>query len=323
MKPFQYIILSVLVVGTLNAAVNWVPEFKDKPLAPGQITKIESALPSEGIVEPKASRKILVYSATAGYRHGSIPSGKFALEQMGESSGAYEAIVSDHPKNFEVDALKEFDAVILLSPTLDFFMPNKKKQRKQFSNEEWAELEARHKRLMGNLIDYVKQGGGLVGIHSATDACYGHSEYGEMIGGYFNGHPWRAKNHVTVVIEDPEHATIKPVFCGMEDFRIQDEIYQFRDEPYSREHLRVLLHVDPARSDEVKGLKRKDNDYAVAWVQSVGEGRVFYSSLGHNDHIFANPMMLKHYLAGIQFATGDLEADTTPSAKVNIPHLNR
>ena len=76
----------------------------------------------------------------------------------------------------------------------------------------------------------------------------------------------------------------------------------------------MLLHLDPARSDEVKGLKRKDNDYAVAWVQAVGEGRVFYTSIGHNPHIFYNPLMLKHYLAGIQFATGDLPADTTPSA---------
>ena len=320
MKLFKYI-LPVLIVGSLNAETNWVPQFNDKPLHPGQIAKIESALPTAGIVEPTAARKVLVYSATAGFRHGSIPLGKFALEQMGESSGAYEATVSDDPKNFGADALKQFDAVVLLSPTLDFFMPNGK-ERKDFSDEEWSFLKARHKRLVDNLVDFVKQGGGLVGIHAATDSCYGHTEYGEMIGGHFNGHPWRGNNNVTIVVEDPEHATIKPVFEGMKDFRIQDEIYQFKDTPYSRENLRVLLHLDPARSDQVEGMKREDNDYAVAWVQSVGEGRVFYSSLGHNHHIYSNPLMLKHYLAGIQFATGDLAADTTPSAQVQIPHLN-
>jgi uncharacterized protein len=319
MKLINYI-LPFLLLGSLNAASTWVPTFNDKPLALKQIKAIESALPRQAIVVPKVGRKVLVYSATSGFRHGSIPSGKLALERMGEITGAYAAIVSDDPKHFEAEALKQFDAVILLSPTQDFFMPNKK-QRANFSDEEWAYLTARHLRLVDNLVEYVSNGGGLVGIHSATDACYGHSEYGEMIGGYFDGHPWRANNHVTIVVEDPEHGTIKPVFGEMKDFQIQDEIYQFKEEPYSREKLRVLLHIDQARSDPVEGLKRKDNDYAVAWVQSVGKGRVFYSSLGHNDHIYANPLMLKHYLAGIQFAIGDLAADTTPSAQVQMPNV--
>ena len=320
MKTNIYL-LTVLLVSSLNAASDWVPQFNDKPLSADQMAKVGSALPTKPIAKPKVARKVLVYSATAGFRHRSIPLGKLALEQMGESSDAYEATVSDDPANFERDALKEFDAVILLSPTLDFFMPNKK-QRKSFSGEEWSFLQARHDRLVGNLVEYVSNGGGLVGIHAATDSCYGHAEYGAMIGGYFDGHPWRANNNVTIVVEDSEHAMIKPVFGDMKDFDIQDEIYQFKDAPYSREKLRVLLHLDPTRSDEVKGLKREDNDYAVAWVQSVGKGRVFYSSLGHNDHIYSNPLMLKHYLAGIQFAMGDLDADTTPSAKIQVPHLN-
>ncbi len=135
------------------------------------------------------------------------------------------------------------------------------------------------------------------------------------MGGYFNGHPWNANNNVTIVIEDCEHALMKPVFGDANDFALKEEIYQFREEPYSRDRLRVLLHVDLARSDQVKKLKRTDNDYAVAWVQQVGKGRVFYSSIGHNPHIYWNPLMLKHYLAGIQFATGDLPADTTPSGR--------
>ena len=153
-----------------------------------------------------------------------------------------------------------------------------------------------------------------MGIHSATDACYKHSGYGETIGGYFNGHPWCAGHNVTIVVEDPEHATMKPVFGDMKDFSFKEEIYQFKEEPYSREKLRVLLHLDPERSEKVKGMKREDGDYPVAWVQKAGEGRVFYTSIGHNPHMFWNPLMLKHYLAGIQFATGDLPADTTPSA---------
>jgi len=299
----------------------WKPVFKDAPVPEDQVKKVADALPEKPIVKPKATRKVLVFSATSGFRHKSIPVGNLALECMGESTGAYEATVSNDPAHFEPKALKQFDAVIMLSPTQDFFMPNRK-ARKQFTDEQWKALQDRHNRLVDNLIDYVEQGGGLVGIHAATDACYKHKAYGDAMGGYFAGHPWCAGHNVTIVVEDPTHAVIKPVFEGMSDFRIQDEIYQFKDEPYSRERLRVLLHLDPARSDPPRGKPRRtDNDYAVCWVQSVGKGRVFYSSLGHNSHIYWNPLMLKHYLAGIQFAMGDLDADTTPSAKLKMPHV--
>jgi len=300
---------------------DWKPTFNDKPVTADQLAKVQEAVPAQSIVAPKKARRVLLFSATSGFRHGSIPVGNLALEKMGEATGAYTATVSDDPANFEPDALKQFDAVVLVSPTQDFFMPNRK-QRDKFSDGDWAALQARHNRLVDNLIDYVEQGGGLVGIHAATDSCYNHERYGETMGGYFAGHPWCAGHNVTIVVEDPTHAIIEPVFKGMKDFRIQDEIYQFKDEPYSRERLRVLLHLDPARSDKPKGKPRRaDNDYAVSWVQKVGKGHVFYSSLGHNHHVYWNPLILKHYLAGIQFATGDLEADTTPSARVEIPNV--
>jgi type 1 glutamine amidotransferase len=314
------IIPCLLSVGVLSAASGWVPTFNDKPVAASSVAKVEQALPSEPIVKPAAKRRILVVSSTAGFRHRSIPIGKIAIEKLGEATGAYEATISDDPANFEPDVLKTFDTVLLLNTTQDFFMPSKN-QRKQYTAAELAELQKQHNRLIDNLINYVEQGGGLVGIHAATDTCYQHKEYGEAIGAYFNGHPWRAKDQVTIVVEDQEHALNRPVFGAQKDFELVEEIYQFKEEPYSRERLRILLHLDPERSAPVKGLKRTDNDYAVAWVQSVGKGRVFYTSIGHNDHIYQNPLMLTHYLAGIQFACGDLKADTTPSAKISIPNV--
>ena len=314
-KATPTLLLLGLVVSSLSlqGEVDWKPTFNDKPVPRALAAAVEKALPDAPIVTPKAARRVLVFSATAGFRHKSIPVGKLALEKMGQSTGAYETVVSDDPANFEAAALKTFDAVLLLSPSLDFFMPNKK-EKGYFSDEEWTQLQARHDRLVNNLADYVYSGGGLIGIHAATDSCHGHEKFPHLIGGLFDGHPWRANSNVTIVVEDPEHAIMKPVFEGIDDFRLQEEIYQFKSEPYSRERLRVLLHLDPERSDSVTGMKREDNDYAVAWVQAIGQGRVFYTSIGHNEHIYSNPLMLKHYLAGIQFATGDLAGDTTPSA---------
>ena len=303
-------------------SMDWTPTYNDKPLNEEQLERIEKALPEAPIVVPKEKRRILIFSATAGFRHRSIPVGKKALERLGEVTGAYDALISDDPVNFEPDALRRFDSVLLLSPTQDFFMPNNN-ERKNLSDQEWGALKKRHVRLVDNLVNYVKSGGGLMGIHAATDACYAHKEYGSTMGGYFWGHPWSAQHNVTIVVEDPEHATMRPVFGDLKDFRIKDEIYQFKEEPYSRDKLRVLLHLDPERSDPVDeaSIHRTDCDFAVSWVQKVGQGRVFYSALGHNDHIYWNPLMLMHFLAGIQFACGDLEADTTPSSQIRIPNV--
>ncbi|MFQ3242020.1 MAG: type 1 glutamine amidotransferase [Lentimonas sp.] len=315
MMRFPFFLSIFLFAHAVFADSNWAPSFDDKALTQAQINEVNESTLTSPIVAPSSPRRVLIFSATAGYRHQSIPIGKYALEQLGLSTGAYETVISDDPINFEKESLGTFDAVILLNTSKDFFMPSRK-ERKNFPGKEWRWLEARQNRLVDNLTEYVREGGGLVGIHAASDACYQHEEFGNMIGGYFDGHPWRASFNVTLVAEDPSHAINQPVFLDTSTIQIKEEIYQFRDEPYSRDKLRVLMHLDPERSDPAEGMKRADNDYAVAWVQSVGEGRVFYTSLGHNNHIFTHPQLLKHFLAGIQFATGDLEADTTPSAKL-------
>ena len=100
---------------------------------------------------------------------------------------------------------------------------------------------------------------------------------------------------------------------GGRDFSIVDEIYQFRD-PYSRENVRVLLSLDPEKTDMKKrNIERKDGDFAVAWIRQHGEGRVFYCSLGHREDIYWNPQVLQFYLDGLQYVLGDLDGDATAS----------
>jgi hypothetical protein len=90
---------------------------------------------------------------------------------------------------------------------------------------------------------------------------------------------------------------------------------------FTRDECHVLLSIDQEKTQQwLKGLKdkppRPDNEYPVAWIKDYGKGRVFYCSMGHNSSDFSNSFLLKHYLAGVQFALGDLKADTTPSAKL-------
>jgi type 1 glutamine amidotransferase len=92
-------------------------------------------------------------------------------------------------------------------------------------------------------------------------------------------------------------------------------MYKFRV-PYSRDRLRVLLSFDMSKlPTDVPN--REDGDNAIAWIQQVGKGRVFYCSFGHDGRIFRDPRILQFYLDGIQYALGDLEADATPSAKLD------
>jgi type 1 glutamine amidotransferase len=121
-------------------------------------------------------------------------------------------------------------------------------------------------------------------------------------------------------IDDPS-SPINAAFKG-QGFEFSDEMYTFKA-PYSREKLHILLSIDvaksnwpddPARPGFKKGENRPDHDYAISWIHRFGQGRVFYCSYGHNPRIFSTPTVLQHYLAGLQYALGDLKADDTPSA---------
>jgi len=75
----------------------------------------------------------------------------------------------------------------------------------------------------------------------------------------------------------------------------------------------MLLALDGGKMDLKRG-KRKDGLYPISWVSTYGKGRTFYCSLGHRNEIYYNPLVLKHYLAGFQYALGDLAGDGSPTA---------
>lgn len=273
---------------------------------PDQLAKIRAATPSKATVQPAKARKMLVFTHCQGFYHKSIPVGAEMIRIMGESTGAYTATVTDDPAAFEADSLKQYDAICFVSPTGHFFRPDRKKWQ-AMSEDQKAEVLKREQRLKANLVEFVKGGGGIVGIHAATDAYYDWPEWGRIIGGYFNAHPWNEK--VGVKLDEPDHP-LNAAFKG-KDFEIADEIYQFKA-PYSRDKLRVLLSLDVDKTDMTKkNIRRTDGDFAVSWVQRYGKGRVFYCSLGHRNEIFWNQAVLQHYLDGIQYAMGDLKADDT------------
>ena len=163
---------------------------------------------------------------------------------------------------------------------------------------------------LADLQDWVKAGGAFAGTHCATDTLY-NTTYGALVGGYFDGHPWHQK--IKLKVEDPKHAAANGFKDGDE---ITDEIYQFKDAPYSREKLHIILSVDNSSIDiEKKGVNRKDKDFAIAWGQEYGKGRSFYTSLGHRKEVWKDERFQQHLIGGLKWAVKRAEGSSAPSAK--------
>jgi type 1 glutamine amidotransferase len=226
---------------------------------------------------PTARKRLLVVSHTAGFRHGSIPVGQETMKALGERTGLWEVELADSAADVERritgEQLKRFDAVVFLNTTGE--LPVTEEGKAAF-------------------LAWLRGGKAFIGMHSATDTFYRWPEFGKMIGGYFDGHPWHQK--VTVKVEDTEHPATRHLGSS---FEITDEIYQFRE--WSREGKHVLLAIDNASIDTSRG-KRPDNDYAVAWTREEGRGRVFYTSLGHRDEVWRDPRYQQHLIGGITWA---------------------
>ena len=252
--------------------------------------KVKPVAPTQAPATPQKPRKLLIFTLTKGFPHSSIPLAAEAIKFVGENTKAYESVITADPSYITADKLKEFDAICFDQCTGDPFTDPASKAA---------------------LLDFVKSGKGYIGVHAATDCFYNWKEYGEMVGGYFNGHPFRK---ISVKLDDPK-SPINAMFAG-QGYEISDEIYTFR-KPYSRDNLHILQSIDWENAAITAKGTRDDNDYALSWIREYGQGRVFYCAFGHDDQIWWNPRILAHYLAGIQYAFGDLKADATPTSKIS------
>ena len=239
-------------------------------------------------------KKLLAIGEVKGFEHDSVSHGLSTIEKLGRQTGLWDTYIrTDNelltkaklPNNAK--NLDFFDAVMFYT-TGDLGLSDQQKK---------------------DLLSFVKDDGkGFVGTHTATDTYFNWPEYGELIGGYFNEHPW-GQVHCTIRTEDTKFPATAHFPAS---FPFYDEIYQFK-EPYSRDKVRVLMSVDPASVDLANPrVHRTDKDFAVTWVHQYGKGRVFYSSLGHRDEVWDMPDIQKMWIEGVKWAMGMTDGDTTP-----------
>jgi type 1 glutamine amidotransferase len=281
-----------------QGAAAQAPQPRRREVSPEDRTKIEAAVPAKALARPKKPRKLLVFDRQGIYNgkqyggHGSIPHANLAAQLLGEKTGAFTATLSSEPAAISAANLQQYDAVYLNNTVGDVF--------------DTPDMRAA-------FIAFVARGGGVVGNHGTSVASPQWTEFGEILGATGASHR-EPTEKATINIEDPAHPLML-AFDG-KPFEYVDEFYRLAA-PYSRDKVRVLLSIDPIVTDMMQGrcfgqCLRNDNDYPVAWVRQHGKARIFYTSLGHNPDVFWDPRMLTMFLAGIQYALGDLEADATP-----------
>jgi type 1 glutamine amidotransferase len=240
----------------------------------GQSDRTNSVPSIEGDRANRARPSVLYLTHSAGFKHDVLPLSEQILKQIGERSGAFEVTATQDCSALSRDGLKPYDVVVFYTTGE---LPISDAQKKAF-------------------LDFIRAGKGFVGIHSATDTFYKWPEYGELIGGYFDQHPWHQE--VTVNVEDQRHPATQHLG---KSFKITDEIYQFKD--FSRGRVHVLLSLDANSVDLNKpAVHRTDKDFALAWWRNYGKGRVFYTALGHRPEVWQDERFQQHLLGAVRWA---------------------
>ncbi len=288
---------------------------------PSDISAMMAALPDKPFATPQGVRHVLVLCKAAGWVHTSIPLAAKMVEYLGDKTGAWMTTITYDSASITPENLKQYDALFLDSTTGEFLDdPNDK-----------AVSAARRQAL----LDFVKGGKGLAGVHAATDSYHTSGrpaspggeptaitgtwpEFNEMIGGYFKFH-WSYPTLIPVKIDDP-NSPLTSMFPA-HGYEIVDETYTFVQDSFSRKRVHVLTSINykkmsaEDKAKEPAANRRTDGDYALSYIQRVGNGRVFYEAHGHDEKVYFLRPWVAHMLAGVQYAIGDLKADDSPSER--------
>jgi len=279
---------------------------------PADISAMMATLPDKPYATPQSLRRVLVLGRAVGWVHTSIPLAAKMVEYLGDKTGAWMTTITYDSAAITPENLKQYDAIFLASTTGEFLDDPHDK----------AATDLRRRAL----LDFVKGGKGLAGVHAATDSYHTNGpapagtwpEFNEMIGGFFKFH-WTYPTLISVKVDDP-NSPLTAMFPA-HGFEMVDETYTFAQDSFSRKRVHVLTSVNYGKmsaedkAKEPAATKRSDGDYALSYIQRVGNGRVFYEAHGHDEKIYFLRPFVAHMLAGIQYALGDLKADDSPSAK--------
>lgn len=213
--------------------------------------------------------RVLMLTATAGFRHDSIPTARQVMSSLAASGREFSITPTDDLAALGAGNLRNYDVVMFALTSGE--LP----------------LDAAQK---SALVDFVSSGHGFIGVHSATDTLYEWPDYGRLVGAYFRDHPWTQQG--SVIVEDASH----PASGGTSDrFSLLEEFYTFQDNPRGR--VQVLLRLDAASVGAT-------GDYPLAWAHSFGAGRAYYNALGHFPSTWLDARFQRQLAGAIKWTSG-------------------
>lgn len=247
--------------------------------------------PSQPESAPDAARPVpapepfgvLVFTKTAGFRHGSIAAGARALAELGPAHGFTTTHTEDAAIFTDAD-LAPFAVIVFLNTTGDIL-----------DDDQQAAMER-----------FVRAGGGFVGIHSAADTEYAWPWYAGLVGAQFRSHPAIQPAEIDVIDRDHPSTRHLPARWAR-----TDEWYDFRSQP--ADTVRVLMNLDESTyTGGVMG-----DPHPIAWYHHYDGGRALYTAGGHTDESFAEPDFRQHLAAAIRWAAA---APQQPTPREPIPN---
>jgi len=234
------------------------------------------ALSSTAYVSAK-QKKVLVFSKTSGFRHGSaIAAGKRAIPELGTKNN-FQVDTTENAEVFTANNLKQYTAIIFLCTTGNVLNDQQQQAFEQF----------------------IKNGGGFVGLHSSADTEYDWPWFGELNGAYFKSHPKQQEAVFNIV--DPDNIATAHLPKPWKRF---DELYNFK---WIGLDLHVLITID--EKSYTGGANGEF--HPMSWYHEYDGGRAFYTALGHDNKSYEDPLYLQHILGGIRYALG-----ANPKAKL-------
>ncbi|MBE7175438.1 MAG: ThuA domain-containing protein [Mucilaginibacter polytrichastri] len=211
--------------------------------------------------------KILVYSETNGFRHDNITEGIAGVKKLGEENG-FEIDASEDSTVFTPENLKKYKAVFFLNTTGNILSGEQRTAFQQF----------------------IRNGGGFIGIHAAADCMYDFPWYNQLVGAWFESHP--KIQEAKLLVLDKNHPATKGISSP---WMHTDEWYNFKS--FHGDKVKVIMRVDESSYEGGK----MGEFHPIAWYHKFEGARAFYTELGHTKEDFSDPVFLKHLAGGIRY----------------------
>lgn len=258
---------------------------------------------------PHRKRVLAWADISNGYQHDAVSHALATIERLGYETGEFDTFIRTDSQLITKQTVRGHDGEPLLyAKNLNDF------DAIFFIGVREIDLTPQQK---ADLLSFVHDDGkGFVAAHAAATTFFSWPEFGEMLGGRFDEHPWGIVN-APVIVEDPK-------FPGMEHlpatFPHTDEMYQIKD--FSRAKSHVILGLDvsqlPMKNNPL--VHHQDADFPLAWAKMYGKGRVYYSALGHDPSTWDDRAVEEMYFQAIRWALKLTDADITPTpTPANLP----